>query len=110
MNGTPKGSAPAIDLRPKGMPNADLLPDIVIGHWYDGTEEFVPARVPFDEQLHPRSALRVLWWAEMPDLPPDIKLRKLALEDSRFAARIAAEDASPDLITCLTRDVISSSS
>jgi hypothetical protein len=50
--------------------------EIVIGHWNAAREEFVPVE-PLSERGGVRTALKVKWWAEAPDLPLGIELRPL---------------------------------
>jgi hypothetical protein len=63
---------------PLGMPVAGQEPDLVVGHWHEGNRAYVPVRPPYDEGLRPRPSLKVLWWAEIPDLPSGTELRPLA--------------------------------
>jgi hypothetical protein len=62
---------------PKGVPHADLQPDLVVGEW-GPNNEFIPVVVPYDGLGTP-PGLRVQWWAEIPELPKGIKLRALAI-------------------------------
>jgi hypothetical protein len=55
-------------------------PDIVIGHWHEAREVFVQVEPPC-ERGGARSTLNVKWWAEIPDLPHGVELRKMVVED-----------------------------
>jgi hypothetical protein len=68
---------------PLGMPVADQEPDLVIGHWHEGNWGYVAVRPPYDENALPRPSLKILWWAEIPDLPDQVELRALVDRDMK---------------------------
>jgi hypothetical protein len=53
---------------PQGIPQANLELDIVVGHWHEANNVFVPVEVPYP-RAPTRPALNVKWWAEIPNLP-----------------------------------------
>jgi len=55
------------------------LPDLVVSHWYEGTERWVTANV--EGESRPRLELRPMYWAEFRELPPGVKLRPLTFAD-----------------------------
>jgi hypothetical protein len=66
------------------VPNeAGNLPDIVVAHWYVGTERWVVANVYGETRSGARLALKPIYWAELNDLPPAVGLRALRIEDFR---------------------------
>jgi hypothetical protein len=77
-SGAPKDRRLLLIATPKGIPE-ELEPDIFVGHW-SGNDEFVPIE-PQYPRLPKRPDLKVLWWAEIPDLPEGVDLRALTLQD-----------------------------
>jgi hypothetical protein len=58
-------------------------PDIVLAHWYEGSEWWVAADIYGESRPGVRLALNPTYWAELGDLPSDISLRPLKIEDFR---------------------------
>jgi hypothetical protein len=64
--------------KPLGAPGLDL----VIGHWHAARDVYVAVEPPY-ERGGVRPALQVQWWAEIPECPNGVEIRKLAPEDMR---------------------------
>ena len=63
---------------------SNLKLDIVIGHWHEGREIYVPVTFPSGSNTSGyRTGLHVIYWAEIPDLPLGTNLRPLSLVDTR---------------------------
>jgi hypothetical protein len=59
------------------------MPDLVVVHWYEGTEQWVAADVYGEPRPGARLALKPIYWAELGNLPPGTLLRELTIEDFR---------------------------
>src|SRR5260221_1333478 len=59
------------------------MPDVVVAHWYEGTERWVAADVYGEPRSSARLALKPMYWADLSDLLPEISLRPLTIEDFR---------------------------
>jgi hypothetical protein len=76
----PKGRRLLLIATPLNMQQTNMAPDIVVGLWHEGRHDYVPLDPPY-VRSGIRPGLRVSYWAELPTLPPGIKLRQLAKED-----------------------------
>ena len=66
------------------VPNqANDTPDMVVAHWYYGSEWWVAANVYGDPRPGARLPLKPIYWAELGNLPPGVSLRGLMIEDFR---------------------------
>jgi hypothetical protein len=61
--------------------HVDLEPEIVVAHWYVGSERWVIADTFGEPRKDPRLELIPRYWAHFGKLPPDIKLRPLGIGD-----------------------------
>jgi hypothetical protein len=64
----------------KGMPQIEPAPDIVVGHWHEANNAFVPVETPYTRGPT-RPEFNVQWWAEIPKPPEGVELRTLTRED-----------------------------
>ena len=71
---TPKNRRLLLVTKPIGTPGAQEMAvhDVVVGHWDKSREDF------FATYAEDRPPLRVLYWAEIPLLPPSLKMRHIA--------------------------------
>jgi hypothetical protein len=59
---------------------ADNRPDLYVGHFHIGRQNFVPASSRGMSAGEVRPELEVLFWADI-DLPPGLELRELTKDD-----------------------------
>lgn len=57
------------------------LPEIVVAHWYVGTEQWVIANTFGESRRGARLELNPMYWSELCELPAGVILRPLSDED-----------------------------
>ena len=57
------------------------LPEMVVAHWYEGTERWVVADVWGENRRGARLEFKPIYWAELCQLPEGVTLRPLTTDD-----------------------------
>jgi hypothetical protein len=57
------------------------LPEMIVTHWYEGTERWVIANVFGESRSGARLELKPIYWVDLCELPGGVNLRPLSDED-----------------------------
>jgi hypothetical protein len=81
IDAAPKNQRILMIVVPDVPGHADIEPEIVVAHAYEGKQQWVIANTFGEPRQDARQTLRPLYWAYFGELPPGVTLRRLDIRD-----------------------------